>query len=399
MNIVTEKKESIAERLSELSNAIRESAAINEGHAFPHQNFDKVIELDLHKLTLPAAYGGYEYNFEKVSEVLIQLAQGCPSTALCLAMHYYTIAGLTSVLNAQQQEELFHEVSVNHQFFSSFNLPNVSIIQAGQDFSSSTGLKISKCRGGYIVNGKKRCVSGIERFKYLPIYGNQAGVEKSRFGITALMASVSDTGVSIESSWNMTAMKSTQSHDVIFDNVYITDRWLIGREGFGVEDTPHLIFWSRLAITSVYLGVAKAALDHVVGIMKQKRDRLSNKLIAFMPGPQFALADMRIKFEAARSQLLLYAQQASDQINAGLHNEELVQKSLMTKIFVCRTVNEIVWEAMQVEGMTSMAEGGLLERLYKDIRAATFHQPDEMLGKEMLAKRTLGLIAPKNRWA
>ncbi|MGG4094483.1 acyl-CoA dehydrogenase family protein [Paenibacillus lautus] len=364
---------------------------------FPSKNYDYLINADIHKLTVPNQFGGYEYGFEQTSRVISQLAMGCPSTALCMAMHFYTVAGLAKTLTSDQQAVIFGQISEGH-FTTSFNQPNVSIVQANQDLSQSTELEIQKCETGYIINGVKRSVSGINRFTYLPVYGNQKEDRHSRFGITALLATVDDSGVSVKNSWDCDSMRMTGSHDVLFKDVHIPHDRLIGREGFGIEDTTPLVFWSRLAISSVYLGIAKAALDYVIQLAKVTTDKISKKRIAFMPGTQFAIAEMRIKFDAANSQLVTYARQADEFAKSGKYTDDLFQKALMTKYFVTHTSNEIVWQAMQVAGMKSLNKNNLLNRLYQDVRAATFHQPNDDLLKELLAKKTLGLIAPKNRW-
>ncbi|NEW08700.1 acyl-CoA/acyl-ACP dehydrogenase [Paenibacillus sp. SYP-B3998] len=58
----------------------------------------------------------------------------------------------------------------------------------------------------------------------------------------------------------------------------------------------------------------------------------------------------------------------------------------------------MVWQAMQIEGMNALNQGQLLERLYRDVRAAAYHQPGDDLLKELLAKKILGLVRLKKRW-
>ncbi|CAG7659186.1 acyl-CoA dehydrogenase family protein [Paenibacillus allorhizosphaerae] len=392
-------KTSYDDNLREITNTLLNRAGnYDQSGLFPHDNFDLIVQHGLNKITIPEEYGGWGFGFEKTSEAIITLASGCPSTALCLSMHYYTVAGLSKLLSKEQKQSLFKNIIEKGQFVTSFNQPNVSIVHANQDLSNSTEITITKVNGGYTVNGLKKYVSGITRFNYLPIFGNQIGIEKSRYGVTAMLALIDDPGVRIKESWDFSALKSTLSHDVIFEDVFISNDRLIGREGFGIEDTPSLVYWSRLAISSVYLGIAKAALDYITKVIKEKKDKISRKTIAFLPGTQFALSDIKIKYDAAESQLMMFAKQADQETIAGRYTDQLFQKALMTKYFVSHSCNEIVWQAMQIEGMNSLFKGNQLERLYRDVRAATFHQPNDDLIKEILAKKALGLIVPKNRW-
>lgn len=365
---------------------------------FPHVHFEEIVKMNYHTLPLPEKFGGKDYGFEATFKVLVELASGCASTALCMAMHYYTIAGLSRMKDNPMLEQVFHDIHKNGEFMSSFNQPNVM-----SQFNRASGfdlvkVKIEKVEGGYLINGQKNFVSGSERFKYLPVYGFQEGL-KSKLGMTALMVTRDDPGVTIDQAWNLSAMKATMSHHVRLQDAFVPEDRLIGREGFAVEDTNELSHWSRLAISSVYQGIAKAALEHITSFMKKRKDLYSQASLAVMPGPQFKLAEMKIKLDTAENQLLSFAREADKERKYGQFSDRLFQSSLVTKYYVTNTAIEIVHLAMQIEGMSSLNQGSVLERLHRDVRAATFHQPTDDLLKELIAKRLLGVVSLRNRWS
>ncbi|XID90685.1 acyl-CoA dehydrogenase family protein [Paenibacillaceae bacterium WGS1546] len=364
---------------------------------FPHENFADLAEAGLHAATLPESDGGLSCGFEETSRLLAEIAAGCPSTALCLAMHYYTLAGLSKFRDNGMLVRVFDDIRNNGEYMTSFNQPNVMLQLKREQTQNSTRIAIRKLEDGYLINGVKPYVSGCERFKYFPIYGNQEDSE-TKLGITALMVTREDAGVRIEKAWQSTAMRGTLSHHVRLDNVFVPRERLIGEEGTGVEDTNELTLWSRLAISSVYQGIAKAAVDYILNAVKHKKDSYSQISLAFMPGVQFTLAELLIQLETASSQLLAFARQADEESRQRNFSDELFQKSLITKYYVTHTANETVYKAMQIEGMNALTRGQTLERLYRDVRAATFHQPGSDLLKELLAKKSLGLITLRNRW-
>jgi len=364
----------------------------------PKANFDALVNHKLHTLPLEPRFGGRDYSFLSISSLLTNIATACPSTALCLAMHYYTLAGLRDISIFPLKESVFKDVCEEGQFVASFNQPNVVMVQRNQNYRDSSTITIEKVREGYLVNGVKPTVSGAKYFKYFPVYGYQNDVG-GRFGLTALLLTKDDTGVEVQDSWNLAAMRSTGGDSIRFHNVFVPENRLIGREGFGIEDTPSMVFWSRLAISSVYLGIAKTAVEYTVDVLKRKKDFISKRSAAFMPGNQFRYADMRIKLETAISQLQMFGRQAEHEAQTGSYSEDLHQKAAITKYVVSKAANEIVWMAMEMEGSASMQEGSKLEKLYRDVRAATFHQPSEDLLKEILAKRSLGIITTQSRWA
>jgi len=364
---------------------------------FPKENFQDLARYRLHTLTLPASVDGNGCGFEQTFQVIAEIASGCASTALCLAMHYYTVAGLGTLRSNEMLMRVFEDIRDNGAYMSSFNQPNVmSQYNKGQP-SETVKISIKKVDGGYAVNGMKPFVSGCEFFKYYPVYGYQEHTG-SKFGLTALMILRDDPGVSIEQAWLSSSMKATKSNHVQLRDVFVPEERLIGREGYAIEDTNILSYWSRLAISSVYYGIALAAYRYALDIVKKKTDIYSRSLLAVMPGPQFALADIRIRLETSFSQLLTFARQADSECEEGRFTDDLFQQSLVTKYYVTNQANEIVGKAMRIEGMNALNEGGLLERLYRDVRAATFHQPGDDLLMELLAKKSIGVMTLKNRW-
>ncbi|BFH10918.1 acyl-CoA/acyl-ACP dehydrogenase [Paenibacillus melissococcoides] len=367
--------------------------------AFPHENFDLVVEEDLHTLPLSAKYKGYGFNIEETCRTLISLASGCSATALTLAMHYYSLGGLNQVLSTELKERIFSDIAQNGTFIGSIGNPNVLLLPARDRMSTNIELQADKVEGGYLINGVKRNVSGSRRITYLPIYCKQSGDFKNTYGITGFISQMTDKGIRIEDTWNYAGMRATDTNDVYFNDVFLPADRLFTREGYGIEDTQPLVYWFRLAFVSVYLGIAQAAYDQVIEMLVQRKDRLANKIMAFMPGPQFTLAEMKIKLESAISQLLITARQADEECTTLKFTDELYISTLITKQVVTKNACDIVWKSMEVNGMSSLNHGHVLERLYRDVRAGTFHPPSDDLLKEAIAKKILGIIPSDTRWA
>ncbi|MFE9279562.1 acyl-CoA dehydrogenase family protein [Paenibacillus glucanolyticus] len=373
----------------------------DRNRTFPHVNFDEIVEHNLHTVTLERDYGGREYGFRQLAEALVAIGSGCPSTALCMAMHYYTLGGLRNVLSPEMKEEWFRAVERSGEFTTSFNQPNIPVGPIGADGGRGmSSITVKSTNDGYVVNGIKPFVSGCERFYYFPILAFHEDMSPlTTYPISALLLTKDDQGVTIlDNSWDYSGMKATKSHSISLQDVFVPKHRLIGREGYGIEDTSSLAYWSRLAVSAVYIGAAQRAVEYVTALVKRKTDSLSRKPLAQMPGTQFSYAEMLIQMETAYNQLFAYADFADQCLEKGEYPEDLLKKALITKAYVSKTVNEVVWNAMQMEGMASFKEGGVLERLYRDVRAATFHQPSDDLLHEVLAKKSLGVISLRNRW-
>ncbi|MGF7050446.1 alkylation response protein AidB-like acyl-CoA dehydrogenase [Paenibacillus sp. DS2015] len=374
------------------------SAEYDRSGEFPFANYRLIVENQLHAIILPEKYNGMNLNCEGLSGMLTTLATGCGPTSLALAMHYYSLGGFKSIFSDELKDQVFPDVSQNGKFFASISNPNVLLVQDREQIRATTRLKSERVDGGFVVNGVKNYVSGSPVITYLPIYCVTTNSSRYSYGITALLSKIDCEGIKINSTWNLNAMRCTASNLVEFKNVFIPDNCLIGREGYGIEDTQDLIYWFRVAFISVYLGIAQAAFDYIVKAVHEKRDPISNKPISFLPGVQFTIAELKIKLDVCQSHLIHCAQMLDGLSSHREVEEELYLKTLISKQFITKEVNEIVWSCMQILGMESMREGHLLERLYRDVRAATFHPPSEDILKEAIGKKVLGILPMRNRW-
>ena len=370
----------------------------DQTRTFPYENFKLIVQEELHTVTLSREYGGLEFNVQQTVNLLARMAGACPSTALCLAMHYYSVGGFRRVMNAAMKDRVFRDIASNGEFIASISYPHVIMVRPERT-GDMIGIEAKKVEGGYLITGKKKYVSGSPMFKYLPVYCRLENAPSRSLGITALLASTELNGITRNNSWTCSGMKATMSNEVVFEECFVPEDCRIGREHYGIEDTQELVYWFRLAYISVYLGIARRAFDHVLRISKEKRDSISQKPLTFMPGIQFNVADMHVKLETAFNQLMMTAQCVDAAIEAGKITPDLYVKTLVTQSYVSKVANEVVWSAMEIEGMSAMNEGGLLERLYRDVRAATFHPPHGDLLKETMAKTIMGVMTVKSRWA
>ncbi|WP_165867530.1 acyl-CoA dehydrogenase family protein [Paenibacillus pinisoli] len=370
----------------------------DETREFPFENYNLIVENHLHAINLPEQYGGLDLGIEETTKLLSRLAMGCGQTTLSLAMHYYSLGGFKKIFSETMKEKVLRDIAYNGKFMASISNPNILLLKDKRDIQQVTNLKGEKVEGGFIVNGEKRFVSGSPAISYLPIYCVTDSSNKYSYGISAMMCRINDPGIEVQNTWNLNAMRTTASHNIRFTNVFVPNEMVIGREGYGIDDTQDLIYWFRLSQVSVYYGMAVAAYEYIKSVVHTQKDHISNRPISFLPGVQFAVADLKIKLDVCRSQITYCAKLADELLKEGTNQNDLYIETLVTKQFVTKTVNEIIWSAMQIVGMRSLSQGHLLERLHRDIRAATFHPPAEDLLKEVIGKKVLQVLPVRMRW-
>jgi alkylation response protein AidB-like acyl-CoA dehydrogenase len=107
MNQVAEKvaMEELVQRARALIPALRARArSVEETRRVPAETIQMLREAELFRLMQPARYGGFEYGFTELIDIVCEIGRGCGSTAWCYglgAVHQWLVA--TFPLQAQEE--------------------------------------------------------------------------------------------------------------------------------------------------------------------------------------------------------------------------------------------------------------------------------------------------------
>jgi alkylation response protein AidB-like acyl-CoA dehydrogenase len=125
-----------------------------------------------------------------------------------------------------------------------------------------------RVHGGLKVNGRWRFGSGST---VASLFGVGIAVPEEAAGGTALprMAVLPRKHVTVEENWNVVGLVATGSHDMVVQDVVVSDAWTFVRGATASLDTP-LYQYPPLGLAAqvlavVGLGIARAALDELAG--------------------------------------------------------------------------------------------------------------------------------------
>jgi cyclohexanecarboxyl-CoA dehydrogenase len=159
-----------------------------------------------------------------------------------------------------------------------------------------------KCEGGYKLNGEKTSISLADQADGFVVFA-RTGDDKSRAkGVSAFMVPADRPGIS------RTRFDDLGSHvlgrgSIFFDDVFIPEDHLLGKEGGGFVQIMEGFDYSRALLGLLCIGAAQASLDESWAYIEQ-REAFGQKLSAFQ-GVTFPLAEGEAAMEAAR-QLCLH---------------------------------------------------------------------------------------------
>jgi len=199
-------------------------------------------------------------------------------------------------------------------------------------------------------------------------------------------------GVRIVETWDTIGMRATSSHDTILDDVFVPNAQigLVCPAGFAGAGLFHLgVFaWGLLGFGAVYLGIADRAYDIAVAGAHQKTSIALTRSMAHHPGVQSAIADMRIKIEAAGAHLDRTCADWSDGID---HGGQWALKLIATKHNVVNRAWEVVDIAMDLTGGSGIFRTNRMEQLFRDARLGRIHPGNDLFSHETVGKLALGI--------
>jgi acyl-CoA dehydrogenase len=320
---------------------------------FVQDGMDLVRDRGLLAMLVPAELGGGGATFGEACTVLTTLAHGCPATSLTLSMHMHLLAA---------------QVWRHHRDLPAPVLPRVAaeglvLVSTGAaDWIDSSGVA-RRVEGGYRVTGRKMPASGAPAGA---VVVTSARWEDAPDGPQVVHLSIpfSAAGVSVEETWDAMGMRGTGSHTVVLDDVFVPDAAvpLVRPAGQWHPVWATVLGCALPLIMATYVGVAEAAVARALALAARRAER---------PETAPAVGRMVGRLTTARDAVAALVR-ANDDLRFDPTIEHAAA-SLTRKGIAAAAAIETVELAMEVGGGQAFAVGGGIERLLRDVHAATYH--------------------------
>ena len=319
---------------------------------FPMEVFRKFCEVGFNSMFLPEAYGGqglgamdmvlvYE-EFAKVDAGFI-----CSASTGDFGIEPILVAGT-------EEQKKYYMDFILQGGLGAFALTEPN---AGSDAAAT---RTTAVRDGddYILNGRK-CF--ITSGPVANVYSVFATVDPSlgTKGISCFIVERDRPGVSVGKDEDKMGMRLSCTSDVIFEDVRIPAKNLVGAEGKGFGLAMKCLDRSRGVNSYGALGIAQRALDEAVAYAKQRKT--FGRPIIGHQGVQFLMADMEIDVTTARA--LLW--QCAQMVDKGVFDTKL---GSVTKTFLSEMAMRVTTSAVQVLGGYGYSREYPVEKLMRDAK-------------------------------
>ena len=370
-------------RARDLAAAFAQTAsAVDRDAAFPFANFDALQVAGLLNLTVPAEMGGMGVGLEPACRVIGAIAQGEPSTALVLAMHYiYHAVGARGRWNAKA-----------HTLLCSESLAGIALInhlrsEPELGTPSRGGLPLTTAvstAAGWRISGHKLYATGSPLLKYGLVWARTPEDDPT---VGIFVVPLASPGVRIVETWDHLGMRATGSHDLIMENVELPLEFALdlrrSAEWLARPD-PAQAAWNNLVLAALYNGIAIAARDWLTRYLHERTPSNLGASLATLPRMQSAVGEIeallfaneRIIFGLARD--LDAADPAATAPGA----------TSLAKYIASNNAVRAVGIAMSLVGNPGLSRTNDLERHHRDVLCSRIHVPQDdmvLLGAGRLA--------------
>lgn len=348
--------------------------------SFPTEGIQAVQDAGLLQATVARRYGGPGGGVDALVQIISQIGRADPSVALIVSM---TLSNhLAQADRGAWPEDYYRQIVAEGR--SRPILLNAARVEPDLGSPSRGGLPQTRARRtatGWAISGAKRFVTGSEGLTHFLVW---ATTDETPARVGTFIVPAETPGITIVRNWDSLGMRATSSHDVIFENVAVPAGQvldLVDADKGQQDNLGHAIL--TLGLTSIYLGVAEAAVE---AFARFAHDRVPANL-----GRPIAETD-RIIATAGEIDLLVSSARAFLFDALARHRDDALHL-IRARLIVGRQLQQAVGLAVKTLGNPGLAAEIGLERHFRDIQAVLVHAPQEdtaltILGRSAFARYT-----------
>ncbi len=353
---------------AQLQPAVAESDRTGE---ISRDAFTVLRERGVTSALIPAELGGGGATHAELGAFLRELGRHDAPTALTLSMHSHVVA--TQVWRHRRG------MDASGVFAKVVDGRALLISTGASDWVGSTG-SAQQVDGGFRVTARKLPASGCEVGDVLV---TSIRWDDGPDGPQVIHCSLPFTadGVSIEQTWDTLGMRSTGSHTVVLDDVFVPDAAVsLIRSATAWPPIWNTVIGAALPlIMSPYVGIADAAVRAALDLVAGRDEPHVLQLVGEMITAHTLGADMVTTMFASSDDLQFD--------NTDRHaSVTLARKAIATEALI-----DTVRLAIEATGGVGYGRRSEIERLYRDVHGCLFHPLPRAKQTRLTGREALGL--------
>jgi alkylation response protein AidB-like acyl-CoA dehydrogenase len=341
---------------------------------FPRQQIAELAELGMMGVSIPEEYGGAGAGAVAYALAMMEIAEGCASTAVTMAVNNLVADTIFRFGSEAQKRRYLPEICSGRFIAASFGL---SEPHAGSDAGA---LRTTARRDGgeYVINGSKQWITSGDEAGVIIVWA-RTGVEGPK-GVSCFLVEGGVKGLHVGRHEDKMGLRASSTVSLAFEDVRVPASALLGPETRGFSIALAGLDSGRIGIACQAIGIGTAALDSAIRYAKERK--AFDQPIASFQGIRFALADAATELDASR----LLALRAAAAKEAG---KPFAREAAMAKLFASEKANKACDAAVQVHGGYGYIGEFPVERHYRDVRVTTIYEGSSEIQRIVIARHLL----------
>ena len=340
----------------------------------PMDVYQKAVDMSLTCLDLPEEYGGAGLDMVTTCLIREEISRGDSGFSITIGSNSLGFKPV-GIAGNEEQKQHFADI-ITRGGFCAFAITEPG---SGSD-AASTATTAVKVGDEYIINGRKCFITNAERADVYTVLATTDKTKGAR-GLSMFIVDRDTPGVSTGKHEDKMGIRVSNTADVIFEDVHIPAKNLIGQEGKGFKIAMQTLEKGRVITGAAAVGIGRAALEYATKYAQVRKTM--GQPICEHGQIQALIADTGIELEAAR-QLVLAAADAID------HNDPNKGKlSAMSKCFAAEVIERVCSHAIQILGGYGYMRDYPVEKLYRDARIYQIFEGTNQIQRLVIARAML----------
>lgn len=350
------------------------AAEVDAKARFPLQALRELKSLGLFGVNVPAAWGGAEAGAVAYALAMMEVARGCASTAVTMAVSNMVAEIVCRYGDDAQKDRHVRGIVAGDYVCASFALSEPG---SGSD-AASLSTTARRTADGWVLDGTKQWISHGDHAGVIVVWARTGG--GGARGISCFLVPGGAKGMKIGRHEDKMGLRGSTTVPLVFEDCALGPDALLGVEGEGFKIAMTALDGGRIGIASQAVGIATAALEEAVQYSKERKQ--FEKPIADFQAIQWMIADSKAELDAST----LLALRAAWRKENGL---DFRREAAMAKVYASEAANRVCHRAVQIHGGYGYTREFAAERHLRDVRVATIYEGTSEVQRIVIAREVL----------
>ncbi len=340
---------------------------------FPKEAIAAMGELGFLGMLVAPEFDGAGADHVSYALSLIEVAAGDGACSTIMSVH--NSVGCMPILKfgSPEQKERFLKPMARGEMLGAFCLTEP---QAGSD---AAAIKTRAERDGnhYVLNGVKQFITSGQNGDVAIVFA-VTDPDKGKHGISAFVVPTDTPGYRVASVEKKLGQRSSDTCQIVFDDMRLTPDLLLGEEGQGYKIALSNLEGGRIGIAAQSVGMARAAYEAALAYARERQS--FGKPILEHQAVAFRLADMATQIQCAEL-MVLHAAALRD---AG---RPCLKEAAMAKLQASEMAEKVCSDAIQIHGGYGYLSDFPVERIYRDVRVCQIYEGTSDIQRLVIARQ------------